>query len=87
MVKLSQIKFYLVKLLYWSVALTIVFILFKSGTVYIRFGDTSVKIGIDLERKAPYMPEGIDESIRDSQEAIREADLILKDAESRGFLD
>ena len=83
----AKLKAYSIKAVYFTLAFTVVFILFKSGTIYVKFGSTSLKIGIDLERKAPYMPEGIDDSIRDSEEAIREADLILKDAKSRGFFD
>ena len=45
-----------------------------------------LKIGIDLERKAPYMSDDIDKSIRDSEEAIRDADIYIEDAKSRGFL-
>lgn len=87
MVKINQLKLYLVKTIYWAVALSIVFILFKSGTIYVKFGSTSLKIGIDLERKAPYMSDDIDKSIRDSEEAILSAEPYIEDARRRGFLE
>ena len=86
MEKLNKFKLYFKKAVYLTLALTLTFILFKSGVVYIKLKEYSVTIGIDLERKAPFLPDGLNESIRDSEEAIREADLIIEDARARGIL-
>ena len=83
----AKLKAYFIKAVYLTLAFTIVFLLFKSGTIYVKLNKYSVKIGIDLERKAPYMSDDIDKSIRDSEEAILSAEPYIEDARRRGFLD
>jgi len=57
-----------------------VWVLFYTKILYYEFGNGYIKLG------ASFLTESVEETIRNSDKAILEADLLLEDARKRGIL-
>ena len=86
MEKIKKLKAHIAKIIYIIFGITAIFILFKSGAVYVNISGLSITFGIDLDRKDAYMPLVLDKQIQVNKDAIRRTDLLIEDARRRGIL-
>jgi len=85
---MQKIKQFQVIALYFIVIILLTYLLFDSKILYVNSGEYYVKVGVK-PKKLTFREEleSVDKSILESEEAIRDADLIIEDARRRGILE
>jgi len=85
----KKVKSLLKRLLILLTVGCVAYLLFASGTIYVKSTNKSVTIGVNLGSttiKEPYLPTDLDAQLKENREVITDTEEMLKKAKEMGII-